>query len=104
MLAPTTAACTDWRVENVEPAQWIAETHPAEVQLERRDGPKLRLRNPTLAGATIRGVHGADTLQVPLMSVTRIATKRTDWVETALLIAAPPALLFGLACLAACGY
>jgi len=35
--------------------------------------------------------------------VTTIAIKRTDWVETAILAAIPPALRFGLACLAACG-
>jgi hypothetical protein len=104
VLGQLSLACTDWRVQNVEPAQWVAATRPKEVQLERRHGPRLRLRNPTVVGSMIRGLNGADTLSVPVASVTRVAVKRTDWVETTLLIAAPPAILFGLACLAACGY
>jgi hypothetical protein len=104
VLGEWSLACTEWRVQNVEPAQWVAATHPTEVQLERRDGPRLRLRNPTVVDSTIRGFHGADTLRVPVASVTRLAVKRTDWLETTLLIAGPPALFFGLACLAGCGY
>jgi hypothetical protein len=98
------AACTHWRVQNVEPAQLVAQAHPAEVRIERRDGRKIRLRHPTVLGSEIRAAQGVDTLRVPLADVASIAVKRTDWVETSLLIAAPPALLFGLACLAACGY
>ena len=103
-LSLLATACTDWRVQDVEPAQWIAQTRPAEVQLERREGPRLRLRHPEVVGTEIRGVHGRDTVRVQLVDVTRLAVKRTDWAETALLIAAPPALFFGLACLAGCGY
>jgi hypothetical protein len=104
LLGPLALGCTDWRLQEVEPAQWIAQAHPAEVRLERQDGSRLRLRQPTLVGSTIRGLQGADTVQVPAASVTRVAVRRRDWTETALLLAAPPALLFGLACLAGCGY
>jgi hypothetical protein len=104
VLGPLASGCTDWRAQPVEPAQWIAQTHPAEVRLEQRNGSTLTLRSPAVVGSTIRGLRGRDTVQVPVADVTRVAAKRSDWVETTLLIAAPPALLFGLACLAACGY
>lgn len=104
VLGPLASACTDWRAQPVEPAQWIAQTHPDEVRLEQRDGSKLTLRGPAIVGTAIRGLHGRDTVQVPVADVTSVAARRSDWVETTLLITGPPALLFGLACLAACGY
>jgi hypothetical protein len=104
VLGPFATGCTDWRGQQVEPAQWIAQTHPAEVRLEQRDGSKVTLRSPTVLGTAIRGLRGRDTVEVAVADVTGVAAKRRDWLETTLLIAAPPALLFGLACLAACGY
>jgi hypothetical protein len=104
VFVPWGAACTDWRVQDVEPSRWIAQAHPSQVRLERREGPRLQLRSPTVAGAEIRGLRGTDTLHVPVADVSRVAAKRTDWVETTLAIAGPPALPFGLACLLGCGY
>lgn len=97
------AGCTDWRVQAVEPAQFIREARPHEVRLDRRGGGTLNLRDPSAIGSEIRGVHGSDTLRIDVADVTTVAIKRTDWLETAILIAVPPALLFGFACLAACG-
>jgi hypothetical protein len=103
ILLLTLGACTDWRVQSVEPAQFIRESHPREVRLGQRAGGTLTLRDPSTVGPEIRGVHGSDTLRMAAADVTTIAVKRTDWAKTAILVAIPPALLFGFACLAACG-
>jgi hypothetical protein len=73
------------------------------VRLGQRAGGTLKLRDPSAIGEEILGLHGSDTLHITAADVTTIAVRRTDWVETAILIAMPPALLFGFACLAACG-
>jgi hypothetical protein len=91
-------------VQDVEPARFIARDHPAEVRLERRGGWTLCLRHPVVVGAELRGLRGRDTLRVQVADVSSVAVRRTDWLETAMVIAGPPALLFGLACLAGCGY
>jgi hypothetical protein len=96
-------ACTHWPVQEVEPAQFIRDAHPHEVRLGQRGGGALKLRDPIAVGPEIRGLRGADTLRIAVADVTTVAIKRTDWVATAVLIALPPALVFGLACLAACG-
>ena len=104
LLLALVGGCTDWHAQNVEPAQLIAQAHPAEVRVAGRDGRTIHLRQPMVVGTEIRGIHGSDTLRVEAADVTRLEIKRTDWLETGLLIATPPALLFGLACLLACGY
>jgi hypothetical protein len=98
------AGCTDWRVQQVEPARFIRETQPREVRLGQRAGGTLQLRHPGAVGAAIWGLRGSDTVRISAAAVTTIAVKRTDWVETVILILTPPALLFGLGCLAACSY
>jgi hypothetical protein len=104
ILISTMTGCTDWRVQNVEPARFIRETRLREVRLGQRAGGALRLRHPGAVGSAIWGIRGSDTVRISAADVTTIAVKRTDWVETAVLILTPPALLFGLGCLAACGY
>jgi hypothetical protein len=96
--------CTDWRVQPVEPAGFIVQADPGQVRLDLRDGSRLVLLHPTVLGSEIAGVRGSDSVRIAAADVLRIAVKRTDWVETATLVAGPPALLFGLACAMGCGY
>lgn len=99
----TPAGCTDWRVYTVEPAQVIEHARPDQVRIYRREQPRLLVTQPRVAGDSITGLVGRAPFQVAVADVTAVGVRRVDWVETALLLAAPPAILFGLACLAACG-
>lgn len=100
-LAP--AGCTGWRVYTVEPAQVIERARPDQARIYRREQPRLLVTQPRVVGDSITGFIEKAPFQVAVTDVTGVGVRRVNWAETALLLAAPPAILFGLACLAACG-
>ena len=85
-LAPVVflSACLSWRPEPTRPADLVARQKPPVIRMTLRDSTQLVLRNPEVQGDTIYGHppgsrgHAGNRSGIPLSSVARIETQRTD--------------------------
>ncbi len=96
------AACTSWQVQEVAPAQVIAEEQPTEVRVTRTDGTDFVLENPQVSGDTLSGVREGIQLSISLSTVDAIAVRKSDVglsIATGFLVVAA---LFGILVVAAC--
>ena len=70
--------CTSWRVQNVSPMSFVAETKPGKIRIQREDGSRMVLSRPALVGDSIRGPQGA----VAVADVSAIAVRKFDVLKT----------------------
>lgn len=63
-LAASAGACTSWQTVDVAPEQLIAEKHPTEMRVTRKDLSRVELQNPRTAGDTLFGTVQPATVTV----------------------------------------
>jgi len=98
-------ACSTWHVEQATPAQFFAARRPSQVQLRRQDGHRVVMRHPFVRNDSVIGLVRSDTTAVPLDSIGAIAVRRVNAFKTVgITVLGTTAALFGLACVAACGW
>jgi hypothetical protein len=95
------SGCTSWQVEQVAPAQLIAERQPSRVRVTRADQSRVVLRDPTIVGDTLVGaLDSAKAVwesRVALSEVQRIEVRHGDAGRTiGLALAAAGLVVFGL--------
>ena len=101
------SGCTSWRVQDVEPAALVRDQAPKQVRITRVDGTRAVVRQPEVAGDSIRGMAPADSARglaggptsVALADVRQIAVRKTDPLKTAglVVVGAFVAVLIGCA-------
>src|SRR5689334_12223563 len=90
MMSGQLSACTGWRVEDLSPADVIAERHPGELRVQRRDGRSEVLYSPAVNGDSLVGRRSWSSKQpdraLALADVTGVATHRISAGRTAALV------------------
>jgi len=95
------SGCTSWHVQNVAPAQVIADRHPTAVRVTRADQSRVVLQNPTVVGDTLVGApdsaRAAVERRIALSEVQKIEVQQGDAGKTiGLAVAAAGLVVFGL--------
>jgi hypothetical protein len=95
-------ACHSWRVETISPAQVISLRQPNKVRLLTRDGTRMELHQPSVAGYVLSGheKHTVGTRAIPFADIRSLETLQADGTKTGILVGSLAAVAAGLAVIA----
>ena len=88
LLATQLAACTEWRVESMSTRDLIESSHPDRLRVIRADSTSVVLDRPALVGDTLVGQVKGGRSAVAVADVASVAVRRTNTVNTMLLVGA----------------
>jgi hypothetical protein len=116
LIASYLPACTSWRMQEVSPAQVVAEQQPEKIRVTLTDSSQVTLQRPSVSGDTLRGVEQVGQTSrvvtrghsaIPLSNVAYVSVSETSAGKTAgLVIVGLGVVVFGVAgliCLASSG-
>ncbi len=93
-LGPSLASCAHWRQQWVAPEMVVDQERPKLIQVARKDGTRLVLRNPAVVQDSLVGTNGMVRLAVPLTDVDHLSTRRGSSLPAAILL--PVGVILGL--------
>ena len=86
LLSTQLLACTEWSTETMSARNLIESSHPSRIRVTRTDGTHVVLNQPVLQSDTLVGQVKGSRSAVPVADVTGVAVRRTNTVNTVLLI------------------
>lgn len=99
------SGCRSWRVQEVSPAEFMAERRPDQVRLRRPDGSQLVVRQPLVRNDSVVSQAPGDTSGIPLSEVSAVAVRKLDGIKTVGVVVLVTGVSAALACVAGgCDY
>jgi hypothetical protein len=103
VLAVTSPACIDWRVQWIPPAKVLERQSPSRLRVVLTDSSRLEIRSPRVSHDSLIGRLLPDSLawSSPLAGVAYVLVPRADVGATFVLVSLVLAVIGGVAGLAA---
>jgi hypothetical protein len=99
------SGCQSWRVQEVSPAEFMAERRPDAVRLGRPDGSQLVVQQPMVRNDSVVSQAAGDTTGLPLSDVSAVAVRKVDGIKTVGAVVLITGVSAALACVAGgCDY
>ena len=86
LLAAHLVACTEWHVEQARPQALLDAGHPTRVRVPRSDSTRIVLAQPAILGDSLVGQLQGHSAGVAVADIASLAVRRTNAVNTLLLI------------------
>jgi hypothetical protein len=86
VLIALNPACHSWQVTALEPQVVVEKLRPKALQVRQSDGTRFVLRNPHLAGDSLRGLRDDTLTSVHIAQTDQLAVRGFSPGKTALLV------------------
>jgi hypothetical protein len=101
------SGCTSWQVQQIAPAQLVADRHPSTVRVTRADHSRLVLQQPAIVADTLVGAEAsgrpAGEARIAVSDVQRIEVRHVSAGRTIGLALAVPVVALGVFLLSCTG-